>query len=184
MSCKRLTKYAFLIVFAAACSREAKTPPPAEPSPSITKIAPAPRTATYEDAVRWFRTTPGFHFVVEEAGVRAEGDMTRTNVGAEEVRVTVNGEQWSAKASERGLAWQRGGKETAAPEWGNRIFQRVTVAFDPQKTEGTAQLLEPRHFRFTDANSGAVHDVHVNDAGQIERMTIGKSVSMTLTNAR
>ena len=183
MRCKRLTKYAFLIVLAAACSRETKTPPseaPATvtPAPTSTTAAGTPR---YEDAVRWFRTTPGFHFVIEEAGVRAEGEMARSTVGAEEVRVTVNGEEWSAKTSAQGVVWKRAGKEVPPPDWGNRLFQRVTVAFDPEKSEGQAELAGPRHYRFTDANSAAVHNVGVNDAGQIETITIGNTVSMTLS---
>lgn len=188
MRCKRLPKYALLIVFVAACSREPKAPP-VEPATATTPpanastSAPAP-SASYDDAVRWFRTTPGFHFVIEEGGVRAEGDMTRATLGAEEVNITVNGEQWSAKSGAKGVVWQRGGKEVASPEWGNRVFQRVTVAFDPQKSEGQAQLVEPGHFRFTDANSGAVHDVRVNAAGQIEKISIGNAVTMTLSRQR
>lgn len=119
--------------------------------------------------MRWFRTTPGFRFVLEDRGVRAEGEMTRTRIGAEEVRLIVNGEEWSAKTIAKGVVWRRAGDEVAPPDWGSRVFQRVTVAFDPQKSEGKAQLVGPRHYRFTDANTGAIHDIGVDDAGTSRR---------------
>jgi hypothetical protein len=179
----------FLLLVAAACSRESPAPPVQQPTtttsaPAITKMATEPSSTRYDDAVRWFRSTPGFHFVLEEGGVRAEGDVSRPTIGAEEVRVIVNGEEWTAKTAAKGVVWERGGKEVAPPEWGNRVFQRVTIAFDPEKSEREAQLIEPKHFRFTDANSHAIHDVHLNDAGQIERITIGSSVSLTLSRQR
>ncbi|HYR28482.1 MAG TPA: hypothetical protein VEU30_08455 [Thermoanaerobaculia bacterium] len=175
----------FVLLIAAACSREkpASNLPAASTTTTVAPAATAPPkpAATYEQAVTWFRTTPGFRFVVEEGGVHAEGEVTRETVGAERVTVTVNGETWSASIGPKGVNWQRGGKDAEAPPWGNRLFQRVTIAFDPQKQEGTAQLVEPNHFRFTDANSGQVHDVWTNDAGQIARMTIGSAVSMTFS---
>jgi len=190
MSCERLTKcpLLFVLLIAAACSRE--QPAADVPAASTTTTAAPAATAppkpavTYDQAVTWFRTTPGFHFVVEESGVRAEGDMTRETLGAERVTVTVNGESWSASIGPKGVGWRRAGKDADTPAWGNRLFQRVTIAFDPQKQEGAAQLVEPNHFRFTDANSGQVHDVWTNDAGQITRMTIGSAVSMTLSGQK
>jgi hypothetical protein len=189
MSCERLKKGPLLFVLMiAACSREepARTVPAAGTTTAAAPTATAPpqRAATYEQAVTWFRTTPGFRFVVEESGVHAEGEMTRETLGAERVSVTVNGETWTASIGPKGVAWQRGGTDADAPPWGNRLFQRVTIAFNPQKQEGAAQLVEPNHFRFTDANSGQVHDVWTNDAGQITRMTIGSAVSMTLSGQR
>jgi hypothetical protein len=171
------------------CSRESPAPVADTTTTAVETSAPAPAPSaiaakSYEDAVTWFRSTPGFHFVVEENGVRAEGDMERPTVGAEKVRVTVNGEEWTAEAGAKGVVWKRGGAETAAPDWGNRLFQRVTVAFDPQKSEGKAQQLEPGHYRFTDANSGALHDVHLNEAGQITKMTIGGAMTMTLSEQK
>lgn len=190
MFCERLKKGPLFFLLLAACSRETPTPltqttatastTSATPAPS----APAVAAKTYDDALTWFRTTPGFHFVVEEGGVRAEGDMTREHVGAERIAVTVNGETYSAASGPRGVTWHRRGAEVAAPEWGNRLFQRVTVAFDPQKQEGQAQPVAPGHYRFTDANSGNVHEVWTNDAGQITKMTVGQSMSMTLSNQR
>ncbi len=189
MICERLKKGSLVfLIMIAACSRETPAPVDVEPPPTTTTAAAPPaapvKTATYDDAVAWFRSTPGFHFVVDEGGVRAEGDMTRERVGVETVDVTVNGERWSASTGAQGVSWQRDGKASPAPEWGSRLWQRVTVAFDPQKQEGQAQLVEPGHFRFTDANSGHVHDVRTNEAGQITRMTIGSGFSMTLSNQR
>ncbi|HEX2062162.1 MAG TPA: hypothetical protein VHK90_15590, partial [Thermoanaerobaculia bacterium] len=106
----------------AACSREeTPAPPPAAPATS-TAAAPAPaaapppvpmpaRTASYEDAIDWFRSTPGFRFTITEGGVRAEGELTRKTVGSEVVTMTANGEQWRAEAGPRGIAWSRGGAE-------------------------------------------------------------------------
>ena len=185
MRCESFIKCSVLLLLVAACSRE--TPAPMQQTPTTTSAAtpapaPAPaQRATYEDAMNWFRTTPGFHFVAQEGTVRAEGDVERERVGAERVRMTIGGEAWAAESGARGVVWSRNGKEAPAPENGNRLFQRVTVAFDPQKTERQAQLVEPNHFRFTDANSGAVHDVWVTDEGRIAKMTIGETFSMTLS---
>lgn len=189
MSCERLIKAALVFtLLLAACRRETPATTdtqavPLEPSAVATAAGPPPSTS-YDDAVRWFRSTPGFHFVVEEGGVRAEGDVMRATVGSEKVSATVNGEAWTAETSPKGIVWRRGGKEEPAPAWGNRLYQRVTVAFDPEKQEGQAQLLEPGHYRFTDANSGEVHDVRVNEAGQITKLTIGKAVSMTISRQK
>lgn len=185
----------FVALFAVACTRETPAPPTEDVTPVTTTTAATQtgaqtgvsalqRPANYGDAVTWFRATPGFHFVIDEGGVRAEGDMARETVGAERVRMTVNGEEWTAEASAKGVTWKQGGKESAAPEWGNRIYQRATIAFDPEKREGQPQLVEPGHFRFTDANSGAVHDVWVNDANQIAKMTIGNAMTMTLSQQK
>ena len=184
MRCERLIKCCAFVVLLTACSRETAVPPPQPSANSDTAAAPAapePPRKTYGDAVSWFRTTPGFHFVVEESSVKAEGDMERAHAGAERVRVAANGEEWTAEAGPKGVVWKRGGKEAPAPAWGNRLYQRVTVAFDPEKSEREPLLAEPGHYRFTDANSGNVHDVWVDDAGRITKMTIGKTFSMTLT---
>ena len=188
MRCERLIKAPLVIVLLlAACRQETPAitdtqPVPPEPSGISTAAGPRPN-ATYDDAVAWFRTTPGFHFVLQEDNVRAEGDMTRSRIGAEKVDVTVAGERWTAETSPKGIVWHRDGKEQAAPPWGNRVYQRVTVAFDPEKREGQAQMVG-NHYRFTDANSGALHDVWVDDAGRITRMNIGPTVSMTISKQR
>lgn len=174
----------------AACSRETPAPP-AQSTTRATKPAaaspapPAPSTGeTYEDAIAWFRSTPAFHFVIDEAGVHAEGDMQRETVGAETITFRANGEEWRASSGVRGVTWERriGNAWAAAeaPPYGNRLFQRVTVAFDPQKKEGAAQPVEPGHYRFTDANTGQVHDVWVRE-GRIERIRIGDSLELKLS---
>lgn len=170
----------FVVLLAVvACSRETPAPPPPQvaTSPSVSPPFEAPRT-TYAEAMNWFRSTPGFHFAIEENGVKATGELTRQTVGAERVRFTVGGEEWIAEAGPKGVIWRRGGKELPAPEWGNRMYQRVTVAFDPEKREGEAQVAGPGHFRFTDANSGQVHNVWVTSGGQISKMTIGDRMTM------
>lgn len=180
------------IVLFAACSRESAAPPAqtatvaTAPAPAASTTVPAPQVgaASYDDAMNWFRSAPAFRFVIDEAGVHAEGEMKRGTVGAETATFRVNGEEWRATSGVRGLTWERRGGNTWSaadtPAWGGRLYQRITVAFDPQKKEGTAQAVEPGHFRFTDANSGAVHDVWVRD-GRIERMKIGDSMEMTIT---
>ena len=186
MRCERLIKCCVFVALLTACSREAPAPAQVATTSDEAPAAEAPAAPrhSYADAITWFRTTPGFQFLVEENGVKAEGDMERPNIGAERVKVTVNGEQWTAEAGPKGVVWKRDGKEMPAPDWGNRLYQRVTVAFDPQKNEREAQLIEKGHYRFTDANSGALHDVWVNDDGQIARMTIAPSMSMTLTHQK
>ena len=197
MRCERLQKGWVVLLLLAACGRESSVPLPPAETPPVTSTtgegippvgqsspAPLPSRRTYEDAMIWFRSTPGFHFVVEEGGIRVEGDLTRERVGQEQLTALAEGQSWSARSGPKGVTWQTGGKDVAAPPWGNRLFQRVTVAFDPQKQEGEAQLLEPGHYRFTDANSLLAHDVWISEAGHIERMTIGEAFSMTLSRQR
>ena len=95
------------------------------------------------------------------------------------MRFRANGKEWTAAAGPQGVTWK-----PSQPDFGARLYQRVTVAFDPQKIEGTAQNAGEEngatHFRFTDANTGAVHDVWVRD-NRIERMTIDDKFAMTVT---
>jgi hypothetical protein len=180
------------IVLVAACSRETAAPPERStaaatalpPAASTTIPAPQTRAASYDDAMSWFRSTPAFRFTIDEAGVHAEGEMKRETVGAESATFRVEGEEWRAASGTRGVTWERRNGNTwsaaEAPAWGTRLYQRITVAFDPQKKEGTAQAVEPGHFRFTNANNGEVHDVWVRE-GRIERMRIGDSLEMTIT---
>ena len=81
----------------------------------------------------------------------------------------------------KGNAWNA----APAPAYGNRLYQRVTLAFDPQKKEGDAQLIATdgtsNHYRFTNANTGEVHEVWVSAKdGHVERMKIGDAFEMTL----
>jgi hypothetical protein len=188
----------FLI--ALSCSRETPAPPPAtQTQPTITATAtapakpvepaPAPVGGSYAEAMVWLQSAPAFRFVIDEGGVHAEGELTRKTVGAESVRLRANGEEWRASAGPKGVTWElrKGGKWTAeaAPAYGNRLYQRVTLAFDPQKKEGDAQLVASdgtsNHYRFTNANTGEVHDVWVSAKdNHVERMTIGQGFEMRI----
>ncbi|HEX8255424.1 MAG TPA: hypothetical protein VF846_19950 [Thermoanaerobaculia bacterium] len=196
MRCERFTL--FLLLFA-ACSRE--TPAPVEQRSAakqpVTVTAPIPApvkpvpvdAATYDEAMKWFGSAPAFQFVLTEGTVRAEGTLARKTIGMEIVEFRANGDEWRATATARGVEWQRrgGGKWSVAdaPPYGNRVYQRVTLAIDPQKREGTAQLVssegDSNLYRFTNANSGEVHEVWVAKSdGRIERMKIGDSFDMTI----
>ena len=196
-----------LLLMAIACSRETPLPPPAPtttttttttttaPAPAVattSTTAPVPipaKTGSYDEAVLWLRSAPAFHFVLDEGDVHAEGDLTRRTVGSEIVRIRANAEEWRATSSARGVAWeQRKGNAwnaASAPPYGNRVYQRVTLAFDPQKKEGSAQLVATEgttnHYRFTNANTGEVHDVWVNGKdNHVERMKIGNAFEMKI----
>ncbi len=161
-----------------------------------TAPVPAPEETTsakgsYSEAMVWLQSAPAFHFVIDEGEVHAEGDLTRRTVGAESVRILANGEEWRATAGAQGVAWEvrkaNGWSAAAAPFYGNRLYQRVTLAFDPQKREGDAQLIgtdgTSNHYRFTNANTGEVHDVWVSASdGHVERMKIGDSFEMRIEN--
>ena len=121
--------------------------------------------------------------MIVEEGVHADGTMTRKTVGAEAIEVRV------AEAGPNGVTWKKrvgpGWKTVPAPAWGNRLYQRATLAFDPAKREGAAQLVAhegpSNHYRFTDANLGSIHDVWVSTAdNHIERIRIGKTMEMTI----
>lgn len=188
-----------ILLTAIACSRETATPPPATtttapPAVATTSAAPTPtpaaaNTGSYDEAMLWLRSAPAFHFVIDEGAVHAEGDLTRRTIGNEAVHIRANGEEWRATAGKRGVSWERrnGSSWTnaSAPAYGNRIYQRVTLAFDPQKKEGSAQLVATEgtanHYRFTNANSGEVHEVWVNvKDGHVERVKIGDAFEMKL----
>lgn len=136
--------------------------------------------------MNWFRSAPTFHFALVEDGVQAEGDVTRKTIGTEVVTFKNGGDEWRATAGPRGVTWEkRGGgqwKSATPPAFGNRVYQRTTLAFDPQKKEGSAQRVEANHYRFTNANTGEVHDVWVTNESRIARMTIGQSVELRIGN--
>lgn len=184
----RYERFCFYTIFlmAMACSRETPVPSgtttTAAPAP-VTAAKPAPSPAAgsaYDEAMLWFRSTPAFHFVIDEGSVHAEGDLTRKTIGLESVRFRANGEDWRASSGPQGVAWERGGKAADAPVYGNRVYQRVTLAFDPQKKEGSAQLVEPGHYRFTNANTGEVHDVWLTADNRISRIRIGDSFELKI----
>lgn len=185
-----------LLAFAIACSRETPEPAPATPAQTQTTAAaaaaPAATTATsvpelqkgtYDEALLWFRSAQRFRFVADEGGVHAEGELTRKTPGAEQVRFRANGEQWDAAATAQGVAWKRGGKPSEPPPYGVRLYQRVTVVFDPQKIEGVPMLVSTEGpsnlYRFTNANTGEVHEVWVRKSdSSFERMKIGDKVEL------
>jgi len=195
----------FLI--ATSCSRETPAPPVASTQTTATTATTssvatttAPSTAvaespaitkgSYSEAMLWLQSARAFHFVIDEGDVHAEGDLTRRTIGAESVRFRANGEEWRAASGPRGVTWERrkGNAWIAAPApaFGNRVYQRVTLAFDPQKKEDTAQLVaaegSANHYRFTNANTGEVHDVWVNVAdNHVQRMKIGNAFEMKLS---
>lgn len=191
------------LVLTVACGRETPTPPPPAteiPTTPITTSTPAPTTTTvptidkgsYDEALLWMRSAPKFHFVLDDHGIHAEGDMARKTLGAEQVQFRANGHEWLAESTVKGVTWkQRSGsawKETAAPEFGSRIYQRVTLAFDPQKKEGVPMLVSRDNganlYRFTDANTNEVHELWVNQKdAHVERLKIGDQVELTIAVA-
>jgi hypothetical protein len=201
MSCERLKKWIVGFAFVTACGREQPAPPPATetraatPPPitvrSVTPTPPAaasPAAASYDEAMVWLRSAPHFRFTIDEGGVHAEGTMTRPTVGSEKVDFTANGVEWRAAAGPRGIAWQKrkGASWVAAnaPDYGNHLYQRATLVFDPAKKEGAPQATPGDNgttlFRFTDANSGKAHEVRVRAGNQVERITIAGVMDMTI----
>lgn len=136
--------------------------------------------------MRWLSIAPGFHFVLDEGDVHAVGDLKRQTPGRELVQFKANGEEWRAAAGIKGVTWERrdgtSWKAADAPAYGNRVYQRVTLAFDPQKKEGVAQPVEPGYYRFTNANTSEVHEVWVTDDNRIRRMKIGNTVELRIEN--
>lgn len=186
-----------LLSIAIACSRETPAPPqPSAPSPAATPQPTATATSvpqidkgSYDEALLWMRSVPSFHFVLRDAEVQAEGEMTRKTPGTERVQVRNGAEEWLAQTTPNGVTWQRrkGGSWTAAdaPSWGSRVYQRVTLVFDPQKKEGVPMLSgtegDANVYKFTDANTGAAHEVWVNKAdAHIERLKIGDKVDLKI----
>lgn len=185
----------FVLVFVAvalACSRETPAPQapagaaataPSQPPATTATSVPELQKGTYDEALLWMRSTRRFRFTVDEGGVHAEGEMTRSTPGAERVRFTANGEQWEAAATAQGVVWKRHGKPSDPPPYGVRLYQRVTVVFDPQKKEGVPLLVssegDTNLYRFTNANTGEVHEVWVRKAdASIARVRIGEAVEM------
>lgn len=144
-----------ILAFAMACTRETPAPPPpstdstpttATTTPPVTATTPLPtlQKGTYDEAQLWFRSAKKFHFVLDDNGVHAEGDVTRATPGAEKIQFRANGTEWLAESSPQGVTWKRrdGGawKPATTPDFGARIYQRVTLPFDPQKKEGVPML--------------------------------------------
>ena len=190
-------KFCTFVLLLAACSREtpappaapATAPPPASVAASPPPASAAPAQGSYEDGINWLRSASGYSFTIREGEARASGEMQRRTVGAESVTFRSGDGEWRAAATPSGVAWEKrtgtSWVKSDAPAWGSRLYQRVTLAFDPQKKEGRAQLVATEggvsHYRFTDANSGNVHDVWIDAAGRVQRITIGDDVELTVT---
>ncbi|HVG24735.1 MAG TPA: hypothetical protein VND45_11315 [Thermoanaerobaculia bacterium] len=190
----------FVLVFVAlglACSRD-ETPAPTTtttadttattattPPPAVTQTTvPELQKGTYDEALLWMRSAKHFRFTLRDGSVHAEGEMSRKTPGAEQVRFTVNDERWEAAAGPQGVAWKRGGKPSDPPPYGSRLYQRVTLPFDPAKKEGVPLLVtsegDANLYRFTDANSGKVHEVSVRKSdSSIAKIRIGDDVELT-----
>lgn len=186
------------LALAVACSPETPAPP-ATPVPTTTTAPPEVTTTTrvptlqkgtYDEALLWFRATKGFHFVLDDDGVHAEGEVTRATPGAEKVQLRTGGAEWLAETSAQGVSWKRrsaGAWKTAdTPDWGPRVYQRLTLPFDPQKKEGVPLLAseegETNLYRFTNANTGEVHELWVRKSdAALERVKIGDKVDLKIT---
>jgi hypothetical protein len=195
-------RLAALLLFAAACSQEQPAPdtttataaaPSTKPAPAPVTAPPATTSGTYQQAMDWLRSTEGFHFELVESGVRATGDMARPTVGAERVSFTADGAEWLAASRPTGVTWYRhtAGKWQPAtpPDNGNRIYQRVTLAFDPQKKEPAPLLAATdattNTYRFTNANTGELHELRIakRDA-HIQQLKIGNTVEITFSDLK
>ena len=192
------------LAFAIACSRETPAPPTPSTDSTPTTATTTPQTATapvpvlqkgtYDEAQLWFRSTKQFHFVLDDSGVHAEGDVTRSTPGAEKVQFRANDAEWLAEATPQGVTWKRrpvsattgAWKAADTPDFGPRIYQRVTLPFDPQKKEGVPLLASEdgatNLYRFTDANTGDVHEWWVKKVdGAVERIKIAEKVDLRIT---
>lgn len=184
-----------------ADARAAKTAPPAAPEPRITGASagePAGAqlpSADYESAMDWYRTAKAFRFTLTEGSTTVEGEMVRPAIGAERIRFKGRDGEWLGSAKRSGLVWYRNDKghwvkDAATPTYADLVYQRVTFTFDPQKKETTPSSLGAEslggeaceHYRFTNANSGEVHDVWVSRRdGRVARISIAGERRTTLT---
>jgi hypothetical protein len=199
-----MRRLAFLcLTLTLACSRETPAPEPAATAttsttttntatqpPVVTMTSlPEMNKGTYDEALLWFRSNNGFDFVLDDQGVHAEGKVMRERIGRERVQFRANGDEWLAEATAKGVTWKRRAgnawKDVAMPEFGARIYQRVTLPFDPQKKEGVALRVSEEGpsnlYRFTNANTGDVHELWVRKTdGAVERMKIGDKVELRI----
>jgi hypothetical protein len=192
---RRVFLVAVVVVFSCAKEQpERQTVPATTAAPVNVPAAVAPAIGTYEQAMDWIRTTRGFHFVLRDGDARAEGDMVRTSPRVESIRVKMAGAEWIATAKPNGVLWYRaegsGWKAAPAPTDGGRVYQRVTLALDPQKVEGDAQYVRTEgdlnEWRFTNAITREVHHVWIDPRGNwIARMVIDSTdrpVELTISS--
>jgi hypothetical protein len=198
MRCERFLNCFLILVLVAACSREkpvatqttttTRTP---HPPAAATATTPAASTGhTYAGALDWYRSTKGFHYVVDDGTLHAEGDVTRERIGQEKVTMRTADGDFRAEPTTLGIQWQKlAGKQwkgTAPPPYGNRLYQRLTMAFDPQKKEGDAQVVasdaQTTLYRFTDANTGEVYDASVSSVdGHLQHLKVGSTFDLVIT---
>jgi hypothetical protein len=188
-----------IVFFCVTCAKEQpderKTVPATTAAPVNVPAPVSPAIGTYEQAMDWMRTTRGFHFDLRDGAVHATGDMVREAQRKETVRVTMAGAEWIATVKPNGVVWFRaegGGWKAAdqAPVDGPRIYQRVTLALDPQKVEGEAQYVRTEgdlnEWRFTNAITREVHRLWIDPRGNhIARMVIESNerpVELKITN--
>jgi hypothetical protein len=201
---------ALTVVLIASCGREARvTEPPAPKAPQQPKItgtstqappgAPTAQLpmADYASAMDWYRTVKQFRFTLTEGSTTVEGEMVRPAIGAERVRFEGKDGEWLGSAKRSGLVWFRRTngnweRNAAVPAYADRFYQRVTLTFDPQKKETSPEALGAeslggeacQHYRFTNANTGDVHDVWVSRRdGRVARISISGATRTTLTIA-
>lgn len=187
-----------LIVLATACDRETRVPEakpakvPATVASPPASVPPTPQAAgtaaavgstpercagdgTYVAALDCLRQTRGFHFSFVEGNERAEGEMSRTAIGAERVRFrTKTMGNWIGTTKASGVVWYHEGRRSGnEPQLADTIWQQTTMVLDPQKKEGspvaagseTVEGVACNRFRFTDANNGDQHEVWIARTG-------------------
>ena len=167
---------------AAPVRKAAAAPPAAAPKPNHSTPEQCAGDGSYEQAVDCLRIASALRFTFDEG----RGELKRPTPGSERVTFEVaKGDargSWFAESRASGIVWTRDGKRiAAAPDYLERLFQRVTLFPDPQKKEGTPQVAlrdeSTVRYTFTDANSGEAYDVVVNlKTGAMEKVTVGKSV--------
>ena len=188
-----------VLLLVAACARhETPAPPPAQGQARVPVLQKTTTTTTatttavvpkvrgvstpakcagdgsYEQAVECFRMSSGFRFRVTSPAITARGALQRPRIGEERVSIG----EWTGEAKLGRLVWTRNGKPaTPAPQL-EQLYQRLTLYFDPQKKEGSPQLVgsagAANHYHFTDANSGEAYDVFVaKEDGRIVRLRAG-----------
>jgi len=205
-----------LSILIVACGREQRrrsAPPSAArstvaPSTNVPVPPPPPHAAvhstptrcggdgSYQVAIDCFRQTSGFHFLIADGDAQAVGEMARAAVGAESVRFRLTGSgandgNWIGVSKGTSISWSRDGKHvTAEPPVVDRVYQRTTLSFDPQKKEGAARLegtervdgTDTNHYRFTDANNGDTHDFWIDRAtGNVVKMKVVPSAAFRAT---
>ncbi|HEX8154107.1 MAG TPA: hypothetical protein VF698_13320 [Thermoanaerobaculia bacterium] len=183
----RLLLIALVLV---ACRKEvpiAKTAaPPATATTAPAAPAPKPQSEhTYRGAGEWFNSTHGFRFTMKGAGFDVAGAMLRTTPGAERVRFDAGGRQYQGVAERTGVVWYtRAGGGTWAkgtpPPYADQVYQRATIFIDPAKVEGEAQRTGSG-FRFTDTNGGDRHELTLDPAGRITKISVSGARPFTMT---